>query len=105
MDDASIRIVRERGGEVEVTGPVDSLAMELLLRAGFLTQPTLRGPWIRLPFDMGETWENDRAQWAADMLRTARYPVLLDSSLTSAPPPAPPHRRAPALRAAPSRRR
>ncbi len=105
MDDASIRIVRERGGEVEVTGPVEPLAMELLLRAGFLAQPTLRGPWIRLPFDMGETWENDRAQWAADMLRTARYPVLLDSSLSSAPPPAPPYRRAPALRAAPSRRR
>ncbi|MFJ4338619.1 hypothetical protein [Streptomyces sp. NPDC088915] len=54
---------------------------------------------------MGETWENDRAQWAADMLRTARYPVVLDSSLSSPPSPAPPHPRAPALRAAPPRRR
>jgi hypothetical protein len=105
VDDASIRIVRERGGEVEVTGPVDPLALELLLRAGFLAQPTLRGPWIRLPFDMGETWENDRAQWAADMLRSARYPVALDSSLSSPASPASPHRRAPTLRAAPPRRR
>ncbi|MFF7438977.1 hypothetical protein [Streptomyces sp. NPDC008122] len=105
MDDTSIRIVRERGGEVEVTGPVDPLALELLLKAGFLTQPTLRGPWIRLPFDMGAAWENDRAQWAAEMLRAARYPVVLDPGLTPAPSPTPSHRRAPSLRASPPRRR
>ncbi|MGW7303980.1 hypothetical protein ACWGI1_00190 [Streptomyces sp. NPDC054835] len=105
MDDTSIRIVRERGGEVEVTGAVDRLALDLLLRAGFLTQPTLRGQWIRLPFDMGESWENDRAQWAAAMLRAARYPVALDGGLNSTPVPSPTLRRAPSLRAAPPRRR
>ncbi|WP_329620125.1 hypothetical protein OG357_05930 [Streptomyces sp. NBC_01255] len=87
-----IGITRGRGGEVEVNGgPVDSFAAAVLRRAGFLFEPSLRGPWVRLPFDMGEAWENEHATWAADMLTTARYHVELDpslhASLTSAIPP------------------
>ncbi|MFG2335487.1 hypothetical protein [Streptomyces yangpuensis] len=68
-----IRISRGRGGEVEAEGPLDDLALALLTRAGFLIQPTLGGLWARLPFDMGESWEDDRARWAASMLAAARY--------------------------------
>ncbi|MCM2579690.1 hypothetical protein [Streptomyces meridianus] len=46
-------------------------------RAGFLFEPTLRGYWIRLPFDMGRDWENQHATWAAQMLAAAHYPVHL----------------------------
>ena len=76
-----IRISRGPGGEVEVTGPCDAFAGEVLRRAGFLVQPVLRGHWIRLPFDMGREWENDHATWAADMLTAARYHVDLDPDL------------------------
>ncbi|MCZ0990343.1 hypothetical protein [Streptomyces diastatochromogenes] len=81
-----IRIVRGLGGEVEVTGAVDAFAREILLRAGFLFQPSLRGHWIRLPFDLGQKWENEHATWAADMLTAARYPVHLDADLRPRPP-------------------
>lgn len=77
-----IRITRGRGGQVEVEGTVDSLAWQLLSRASFLSEPTLDGRWIRLPFDMGEDWENDRAAWAAQMLTTARFPVQLGPGLS-----------------------
>ncbi|WP_282697778.1 hypothetical protein [Streptomyces sp. CC208A] len=82
-----ISIVRGRGGEVEAVGPIDSLASELLARAAFIRQDTLRGTWHRLPFDLGEEWENDHASHAAEMLRAARYPVRLDPSLSPATPP------------------
>ncbi|MBB4984194.1 hypothetical protein [Streptomyces nymphaeiformis] len=105
-----IRIARGRGGEVEVDGPVDSFAGDVLRRAGFLFEPSLSGHWIRLPFDMGRGWENEHATWAAEMLAVARYPVRLapdlhrDTAAATAPtrparPPAmtaqaPPGRRA-----------
>lgn len=90
---APIGITRGRGGEVEVNGgPIDSFAAAVLRRAGFLFEPSLRGPWIRLPFDMGEAWESEHATWAADMLTAARYRVEIDPSLNAAltattPPP------------------
>ncbi|MFC9485976.1 hypothetical protein ACFTZM_07840 [Streptomyces hydrogenans] len=85
MNKDPIMIVRGRGGEVETEGLIDSLASELLVRAGFVTEPTLRGPWHHLPFDMGREWENEHASHAAEMLRAARYPVRLDPTLSPAP--------------------
>ncbi|MEU3747289.1 MULTISPECIES: hypothetical protein [Streptomyces] len=80
-----IGITRGRGGEVEVDGgPIDSFAAAVLRRAGFLFEPSLRGPWIHLPFDMGEAWESAHATWAADMLTAARYRVALDPTLYAA---------------------
>ncbi|MET9556819.1 hypothetical protein [Streptomyces sp. NPDC006645] len=102
-----IRIIRRYGGQVEATGPLDTLAAELLRRAGFLTLPTLSGPWIRLPFDMGTEWENEHASWAADMLTAARYPLTLDPTLLAGaqsdapsrtPPTPPPGSTVPAVR-------
>ncbi|OII62141.1 hypothetical protein BJP40_03820 [Streptomyces sp. CC53] len=87
MTETPISIVRGRGGEVEAEGPIDSLASELLTRAGFIHQYTLSGTWRRLPFDMGEEWENTHASHAAEMLRAARYPVQLDPSLSPTAPP------------------
>ncbi|MGW6393112.1 hypothetical protein ACWFR1_21970 [Streptomyces sp. NPDC055103] len=86
MTENLISIVRGRGGEVEVEGPIDSLASELLSHAGFVRQYTLRGTWHRLPFDLGEEWENDHASHAAEMLCAARYPVRLDPSLSPTAP-------------------
>ncbi|MFI2204625.1 hypothetical protein ACH47Z_28335 [Streptomyces sp. NPDC020192] len=86
MSDEAIRITRGQGGEVEVDGPVDAFAANVLKRAGFDTYPTLRGVWIRLPFDLGRTWENEHATWAADMLTAARYSVDLDPDLRPTPP-------------------
>ncbi|MGQ4480256.1 hypothetical protein [Streptomyces sp. SAS_276] len=80
-----IRILRAHGGEVEVTGPVDAFAREVLRRAGFRFEPALRGVWIRLPFDLGRGWENTQATWAAEMLTAARYPVDLDPDLRPRP--------------------
>lgn len=86
-----ITIARRRGGEVEVEGALDSFAGDILRRAGFLFEPSLRGHWIRLPFDLGQAWENQHATWAAEMLRAARYRVDLDPSLRmSASRPVPP---------------
>ncbi|GGZ40532.1 hypothetical protein [Streptomyces poonensis] len=87
-----ITITRGQGGQVEVEGVLDSFAAEVLRRAGFLFEPTLRGHWIRLPFDLGRDWENEHATWAAGMLTAARYPVRLDPDLRAdvpeqAPPP------------------
>ncbi|MET9294369.1 hypothetical protein [Streptomyces sp. NPDC003077] len=94
-----IRITRDALGAVEVGGPVDAFAAGLLARAGFETHPMLGGVWIRLPFDMGEAWENEHAGWAATMLTAARYPVDLDPDLRGGPattsPPASAPRRAP----------
>ncbi|MGJ5751611.1 hypothetical protein FB563_4044 [Streptomyces puniciscabiei] len=89
-----IRILRGQGSEVEVEGPLDPLAADILRRAHFLFQPALRGYWIRLPFDMGRDWENEHATWAAQMLTAARYAVDLDPDLRAdtpeqAAPPAP----------------
>ncbi|CAL9365065.1 hypothetical protein SUDANB105_00746 [Streptomyces sp. enrichment culture] len=81
-----ITITRGRGGEVEVDGVLDSFAAEVLRRAGFLFEPTLRGHWIRLPFDLGRGWETEHATWAADMLTAARYPVRLDPDLRADSP-------------------
>ncbi|WP_432112678.1 hypothetical protein [Streptomyces sp. S1] len=78
-----IRIVRRPGGEVDVEGSVDAFAGQILRRAGFLVEPTLRGHWVRLPFDMGSAWENDRSTWAAEMLVAARYTVDLDPGLNT----------------------
>ncbi|MEU3616851.1 hypothetical protein ABZ725_31795 [Streptomyces sp. NPDC006872] len=83
-----IRITRGEGGEVEVEGPYDEFAAGILARAGFMTFPTLRGQWVRLPFDLGRAWENEHASWAADMLTAARYRVDLDPDLRPAPPAA-----------------
>lgn len=80
-----IRITRGRGGQVEVEGSVDSLAGQLLARAGFLSEPVLGGRWLLLPFDMGKEWENARATWAAHMLSAARFPVELGPELSSHP--------------------
>ncbi|MCZ0997563.1 hypothetical protein O1M63_04495 [Streptomyces mirabilis] len=85
-DTQPLRIVRGQGGEVEVTGRIDGFAGDVLRRAGFLFEPTLRGVWIRLPFDMGRTRENDRATWAAEMLSAARYHVELVPDLHAAAP-------------------
>ncbi|MEE1838053.1 hypothetical protein [Streptomyces sp. SP17KL33] len=89
-----IRISRGQGGEVEVEGSYDRFAADILARAGFLTFPTLRGRWVRLPFDLGRVWENEHATWAAQMLAAARYPVHLDSDLRipypGRPAPSPP---------------
>ncbi|MEV7817840.1 hypothetical protein AB0P05_45685 [Streptomyces flaveolus] len=84
--DETIRIIRGRGGEVEVTGAIDAFARHILTRAGFLFMPALRGHWIRLPFDLGPDWENEHATWAADMLTAARYPVHLGPGLRHTPP-------------------
>ncbi|MFG3348668.1 hypothetical protein ACGF1Z_26865 [Streptomyces sp. NPDC048018] len=84
MTQEPIMIVRGRGGEVEAEGSLDALASELLARAGFVRQYTLRGTWHRLPFDMGREWENEHASHAAEMLRAARYPVRLDPTLSPA---------------------
>ncbi|MFF3372097.1 hypothetical protein ACFYXF_03965 [Streptomyces sp. NPDC002680] len=81
-----IRITRGTGGEVEVEGPYDAFAASILARAGFMTFPTLRGQWVRLPFDLGRAWENEHASWAADMLTAARYHVDLDPGLRPVPP-------------------
>ncbi|MFD7013917.1 hypothetical protein [Streptomyces sp. NPDC059928] len=81
-----IRITRGQGGEVEVDGTFDAFAGGILRRAGFLIQPSLRGHWVRLPFDLGHDWENEHASWAADMLAAARYPVHLDPGLRTACP-------------------
>ncbi|NUS87894.1 MAG: hypothetical protein HOY75_35620 [Streptomyces sp.] len=109
MTNTSIRILRGPGGEVEVEGPYDAFAASVLARAGFETYPTLRGQWVRLPFDLGRAWENDRATWAADMLTAARYNVDLDPDLRSSPPgtsapPSAPHRTKAAMTAQPTRR-
>lgn len=88
MNGEPIRIIRGRGGQVEVEGAVDAFAASVLARAGFDTYPTLRGVWIRLPFDLGRTWENEHASWAAEMLTAARYHVDLDQDLRVAPPSA-----------------
>lgn len=90
MRDVTIRITRGPGGEVEVDGPVDAFAASVLARAGFDTYPTMRGVWIRLPFDLGRRWENEHASWAAEMLTAARYAVGLDPDLR---PPRTPRRR------------
>ncbi|MCZ0978715.1 hypothetical protein O1L60_04190 [Streptomyces diastatochromogenes] len=87
MTKTPISIVRGRGGEVEAEGPIDSLASDLLSQAGFVHQYTLSGTWHRLPFDMGEEWENVHASHAAEVLRAARYPVQLDPSLAPTAPP------------------
>ncbi|CAM5570694.1 hypothetical protein [Streptomyces aurantiogriseus] len=105
-----IRITRGEGGEVEVEGPYDVFAAEVLRRAGFLFEPSLRGHWIRLPFDLGRAWENEHASWAAEMLAAARYPVRLDPDLrVSRPgqsaPSAPKHRPAMTAQAPPAGRR
>ncbi|WP_326731810.1 hypothetical protein [Streptomyces phaeochromogenes] len=96
MSDETIRITRGQGGEVDVEGPVDGFAASVLKRAGFDTYPQLRGLWIRLPFDLGRTWENEHATWAAEMLTAAHYSVDLDPDLRAPPPaasaPAAPHR-------------
>ncbi|WSQ12904.1 hypothetical protein OG604_36910 [Streptomyces sp. NBC_01231] len=86
MTGKPIRITRGDGGEVEVEGPYDGFAAEVLRRAGFLFEPSLRGHWIRLPFDLGREWENEHASWAAEMLTAARYSVHLDPDLRSSPP-------------------
>ncbi|MCX5410323.1 hypothetical protein [Streptomyces sp. NBC_00059] len=88
MNGEPIRIIRGRGGQVEVEGAVDAFAASVLARAGFDTYPTLRGVWIRLPFDLGRIWENEHASWAAEMLTAARYHVDLDQDLRVAPPSA-----------------
>ncbi|MEU5083732.1 MULTISPECIES: hypothetical protein [Streptomyces] len=89
-DDETIRITRGQGGEVEVSGRIDAVAKEVLLRAGFLFLPALRGRvWVRLPFDLGRDWENRHATWAAGMLSTARYRVHLDPDLRYTPPDEP----------------
>ncbi|MFD7320594.1 hypothetical protein ACFV9D_05805 [Streptomyces sp. NPDC059875] len=80
-DTGQISITRGRGGEVEVDGSIDSFAGDVLRRAGFLFEPSLSGHWIRLPFDTGVGWENERATWAAEMLTAARYPVHLAPEL------------------------
>ncbi|GAA1160027.1 hypothetical protein GCM10009654_15280 [Streptomyces hebeiensis] len=93
MTPDAIRIGRGRGGEVGVEGPLDDLARRLLRRAGFLFEPSLRGHWVRLPFDRGRGWENERATWAAQMLSAARYAVYLDPALDAhSTPPATPLR-------------
>ncbi|MEV0577126.1 hypothetical protein [Streptomyces sp. NPDC050392] len=84
-----IRIARAKDGHVEVDGAFDAFAGHILLRAGFLSVPSLNGRSTRLPLDMGRHWENEQATWAAQMLATARYPVRLDPSLdTRLAPPA-----------------
>ncbi|WP_369275600.1 hypothetical protein AB5J55_41600 [Streptomyces sp. R11] len=55
----------------------------------FDTYPTLRSVWIRLSFDLGRTWENENATWAAEMLTAARYTVHLSPDLRNSPPDAP----------------
>ncbi|OKI09415.1 hypothetical protein A6A06_01530 [Streptomyces sp. CB02923] len=80
-DAEAISITRGQGGQVEAEGALDPLARDVLSRAGFLFEPSLRGPWVRLPFDMGRGWENEHASWAAEMLSAARYPVRLDPDL------------------------
>ncbi|MCW8379802.1 hypothetical protein [Streptomyces justiciae] len=85
-DSQPLRIVRGQGGEVEVTGRIDGFAGDVLRRAGFLFEPSLRGVWIRLPFDLGRARENDRASWAAEMLTAARYHVELAPDLHAAAP-------------------
>ncbi|MFE7803785.1 hypothetical protein ACFU51_03775 [Streptomyces sp. NPDC057430] len=88
-DPAIISITRGRGGQVEAEGPIDALASALLDRAGFIRQPTLSGIWHRLPFDMGEAWEDEHASYAAEMLRAARYAIRLDPALTPGGRPVP----------------
>ncbi|PIM71282.1 hypothetical protein CTU88_14245 [Streptomyces sp. JV178] len=110
MTSAPIRIIRGEGGEVEVEGPYDKFAAQILAHAGFLTFPTLRGQWVRLSFDLGRAWENEHASWAAEMLSAARYQVHLDPDLRiSRPgqcaPSAPKHRPAMTAQAAPAERR
>lgn len=47
--------------------------------------PRCAALWIRLPFDLGRTWENEHATWAAEMLTAARYSVDLDPDLCPTP--------------------
>lgn len=84
MSTDPIRIARKRGGEVEVEGPVDEFAAQILDRAGFIFRPTLRGVWIRLHFDTGQERENQKATYAAQMLSAAGYQVDLDPNLLPA---------------------
>jgi hypothetical protein len=89
-----IRIRRGAGGEVEADGEIDKLASDVLRHAGFLSEPTLRGVWIRLPFDMGRAWENAHAARASQMLTAVGYAVDLNAGLVTASlagtPPQPP---------------
>lgn len=84
MSTEPIRIARKSGGEVEVDGPVDEFAAQILDRAGFIIRPTLRGVWIRLHFDTGQDTENRQATHAAQMLSAAGYQVELDPNLLPA---------------------
>lgn len=102
-----ICIIRGQGGEVEVEGLYDEFAAQIMARAGFMTFPTLRGQWARLPFDLGRAWENEHASWAAEMLTAARYLVHLDPDLRVSRPgqSAPKHRSAMTAQALPTERR
>ncbi|MER8084312.1 MULTISPECIES: hypothetical protein [unclassified Streptomyces] len=82
-----IRIARTRDGHVEIDGTFDAFAGHILLRAGFLSVPSLNGRSIRLPLGMGRDWENEQSTWAAQMLATARYPVRLGPGLDTRPAP------------------
>ncbi|MGW7008979.1 hypothetical protein ACWGCW_41055 [Streptomyces sp. NPDC054933] len=109
MSTEPIRILRGLGGQVEVEGPLDSLAADVLRRAGFRFETALGGYWIRLPFDLGRDWENEHATWAAQMLTAARYPVELDPDLPTdtaeqAAPPTPARSPAMTAQAPPGRR-
>lgn len=84
MSTEPIRIARKRGGEVDVEGPVDEFAAQILDRAGFIFRPILGGVWIRLHFDTGQQHENRQATYAAQMLHAAGYQVDLDPSLLPA---------------------
>jgi methyl-accepting chemotaxis protein len=66
----------------------DELAFQLLKLAGFIRQTSPLSFWYRLPYDMGEAYENEHATRAATMLMAVGYRVALDPEL-GAPPTEP----------------
>ncbi|QFQ99345.1 hypothetical protein F9278_27935 [Streptomyces phaeolivaceus] len=76
----TIHIARHPTSGVTAEGS-DAFAATLLERAGFIPQSSIRQSWYRLPYDMGEDYENEKATFAYEMLTAARYPVVIDPSL------------------------
>ncbi|MEV3857576.1 hypothetical protein AB0J38_25015 [Streptomyces sp. NPDC050095] len=78
----TVTITRDPTGNVTAEGG-DRLAHDLLRHAGFQIETSIRTFWFRLPWDMGETRENQMASHAARMLTAAGYHVHLDPALAA----------------------
>ncbi|MGP3775456.1 hypothetical protein ACTWJ8_32015 [Streptomyces sp. SDT5-1] len=80
MPATDVTITREDDGNVIAEGG-DGLARVLLQRAGFQYEQSIRSFWYRLPWDIGESRENQRASHAARMLTEVGYRVDVSPEL------------------------